>query len=367
MSNKENSIPDMDVLLNAIKSIKRAVPAVKDGDYSYFADSINMGSTIADDVNSQITEALTQLPTSLEQLLSVDSFAQGIAKINAAEEAGTVDADTASAGRKQLQDRLNEGVTTVVVSFDNSASDLSGSGDRLKNYSNKNEVRLKDANQTETANHDRAKADKEREGARVDVLQSRYDKLSEAVDEKRGGPVDELLEILPDEDELSDLLDLAGSGSGSEDPAEGAAEAATAAAAPEAAAAKKAIELAVKQIKKILGVINKIVEFQQLVDIRDQVFKALQAQRTVSNEAAARLRKANETIGQLALIQKASDSMNSVSTEVNKMTNTFTDFTQQIKNLDGSQIGEDTISTLYKSMKAYLEQSIKAKNSVILG
>ena len=170
------------------------------------------------------------------------------------------------------------------------------------------------------------------------------------MDEKRGGPVDELLEIMPDEEELSGLLDV-----GAED-----------AAAPEVAAAKKAVEVAVKQIKKVLGVINKVVEFEQLVSMRDEIFKALEAQREVSNAASDRLRTANAILGQLGKIQTASDAMNDISEQLNKIVSAFTKFDNNLKNLDGQQIEEDTITNLYEPMKNYLDRVRKAKNNVIL-
>ena len=171
--------------MNSIKTINRSVPAIADGAYSYFADSVNQASTVADNVNTQITDALTTLPTALQNLKAVEAYAANIAKVNAAEQNGDIDAETAAAGRKQLVERLNEGATTVATSFNNSANDLSESATRLTGYSDKLHVRVEDAKSTETSNHERAKEDVDRESARVNTLQARYDTLKEAVDEKR--------------------------------------------------------------------------------------------------------------------------------------------------------------------------------------
>lgn len=350
-SNKDNSLPDMNAISQSTKAINRAVPVTQDGAYSYFADSMNMGSTVAVKINEQITDALTTLPTSLQKLKSVDAFAKNIAKINASEKAGEIDSATAAKGRKQLEDRLNEGVSSVITNFVSSSNDLSESAERLSNYSKKIVLRLKDANSTEIANQERTKLDAERESERLSTLEARYEKMKEAVDEKRGGPLEDFISIIPDEEELSSLMDL-----GAED-----------AAAPEVAAAKKAVELAVKQIKKVLEVVEKTIEFVQLADIRDEVFKASQAQRKISNETNERLRTINETLGKLGTIKAASDAMETTGDEVGKMASTFSSFVDSLKNLDGEELTEATITNLYDSMNGYLEKVRKANNQVILG
>ncbi len=348
--NKDKSLPDMNAISQSIKTINRAVPAVQDGAYSYFADSIKMGSTIAENINTQITDALTILPTSLHKLKSVEAFATNIAKINASEKAGEIDADTSAKGRKQLEDKLNEGVSSIITSFESNSNDLSESAGRLSNYSNKVDVRLKDALSTETASHERAKSDAERESARLSTLEARYEKMKASVDEKRGGPTDELIDIIPDEKELSSLLDV-----GAED-----------AAAPEVAAAKKGVELAVAEIKKVLEVIGKTIEFVQLANIRDEIFKAMEAQRKVSNATAENLRAIDKTFGELDTVKSAGDAMATAGGEVNKMVVTFSSFVESLKNMDGKEITEDTISSMYDSMNSYLEQVCKANNNVIL-
>lgn len=349
-SNKDNNLPDMDIVAQSIKTINRTVPAIQDGSYSYFVDSIKMGSTVASNINEQITNALTTLPTALEKLKTVEAFALNIAKINTAEKSGEIDANTAKRGREQLEKRLNDGLSSVLLSFDKSTTELSESAERLSNYSKKLEVRLKDSLSTETANHKRAKADEDRENARLTTLEGRYTKMTAAVDEKRGGPTDELIAIIPDEKELSSLLDL-----GAED-----------AAAPEVAAAKKAVELAVTQIKKTLEIVGKTIEFEQLVDIRDQIFKAVQAQREIAYAAAKRVRDISETIGQLDIVKSAGDAMASTNQEVDKIVLTFSNFTNSIKNMDGEEITDTTINNLYNPMNSYLEEVRKAQNSVIL-
>lgn len=346
-----NSVPDMEAIAQSIKTINRSVPATEDGAYTYFADNMKQASVVAENVTVQITEALTTLPTSLQGLKVVEAFAANIEKVNKAEKDGDVDAETAKKGRAQLQDKLNEQLSLIFTSFSESADNLSESANRLSGYAKKNEVRIKDAFSTETANHERAKSDQERESNRLDTLESRYEKLNEAVDEKRGGPLEDLIAIIPDEEELSGLMDV-----GAED-----------AAAPEVAAAKKAVELSISQIKKVLAVAEKTIEFMQLAEIRDEVFKATQAQRKIANASAERLREANNKIGGLLIVKSAGSAMSKTGDEVGKIVATFLSFVNDLKNMNGKGISESGISNSYDNMDSYLTRLRKAKSEVILG
>jgi len=348
--NNENVLPDMNAIAQSIKTIRRAVPATQDGAYTYFADDINIASTIADTLESQVNDALIKLPISIKKLKSAEAFTLGIEKINNAEKAGEIDAKTADAGRQQLESRLTESVSSVIIDFTNSANDLSETARRLSKNSDKVDIRRKDAVATETSNFDRATSDFKRENARVDTLQATLDKLNNAVDESRGGPTEDLVSLIPDEKELSSLLDV-----GAED-----------AAAPEVAAAKKAVELAVAEMKKVLAVVDKTIEFIHLTELRDQVFDALQAQRKISNAAAERVRVASNTLGVLGTIAIAGVAMGTASDEVQKMVSAFSNFTREVKNLDGKEITEATISPLCNPMDSYLAQLSIAHNNVIL-
>jgi hypothetical protein len=349
-NSKGMNLPDMDSLMNSIKTINRAVPALSNSAYSYFNDTLKMSSTIAEEIDTKVSDALVILPTSLEKMKSAESFAQSIAKINALEKEGSISADQADAAREQLEVRLNDSLSSTINSFSDHATRLTDSSDRLAVYANKITVRLKDANSTETANFDRAKKDADRENERVKILEARYEKLREAADEKRGGPLDEFTDIIPDGKELSSLLDV---GAGD-------------AAAPEAAAAKKAVELAVTEMKKMLESLKGVIKFMEIADLRDEAFKALQAQRKVANAASDLLKAENEKMGELDTVQSAGDAIGTVAKEVDKIASTFSSFVSSLKNLDGKEVDDDTISKLFDSMSSYLDQVRTDKNHVIL-
>ncbi len=344
------SFPDMTLLAQSIKDINRAVNETEDGAYTYFADNIKMASTISGKLTNQVTAALTTLPGSLQNLNSVQAFAENIAKINDAEKAGKISENAAEQGRKQLQDRLNEGLSSVITSFENNSDALAESRERLSNYSAKIDVRIKDALSTEEANQKRAKADSDRENNRLATLEARLVKLDDAVDKNRGGPTEDFASILPDEKELSSLLDIG----------------ATDAAAPEVAAAKKAVEAAVAEIKKVLKVVDKTIKFIQLSEMRDEMFTATQEQRKIVNATTKTLDAINTTLRVLDTTNSAGKSMETAAEEVNKMVETFSGFVEDLKNLDGKQITETTMSSLFDTMNKYLEQVRTAQNKVIL-
>jgi hypothetical protein len=348
--NKVISIPDFNSITQSIKTINRAVPAIENGVYSYFTDSIKLASTIANNLTNQMTDALTSLPTTLENLKLVEGFASNIEKINNAVKTGEIDEKMADIGRNQLQAKLNDAASLIILKFDQYGDELSESAQRLAKYSDRIEVRLIDASATETANQARAKADFDRESARLTTLETSLSELNKAVDEKRGGPAEDLLALIPDEKALSSLIDV------------GAADAA----APEVAAAKKTIELAVSEIKKVLEVVDKTIEFVQLANIRDEIFKATQAQREVLNAVVKRLKDTKNTIAELDYINTTGEAMATAATEVNKMVLTFSKFVNDIQNLDGKQITAALISGLYDSMNSYLDLVRKSQNNVIL-
>lgn len=359
--NSIDEMPDMNVIAQSIKTINRQVLKAADGIYSYFADSMKMSSVVSNKLKNQITDALTRLPTSLENLKSIEAFAANIEKINAAEKAGKIDANRADIRRKQLAGKLNQEVSSVVSTFDDNVAELSESVARLSKYSDTISVRIKDSLTTEESNQRRAKADIERESARLTALEEKLAELNTAVDERRGGPADELIDLMPDEEALSSLLDANAVSSEAET-----AEAAAEASAAELAAAKTAMKLAVAEVKKVLKVVGDTVEFTQLTMVRDEIFKASEAQRKIVNATTERYKLASSTLEELTNIKVTSNAMATIGVDVNKMLATFSSFTATIKNLDGEHIDQKILISLFTSMKDYLNQVRKAHNDVIL-
>lgn len=343
-------IPDFDTLAKSVKTIKRSVPATSDAAYSYFADRLKLADSVVDDLDKQVTNALTSLPPSLNGAKQVQAILENITKINASEQAGTIPADKAAAARGQLQGKLGEAVSSTIQDFGAAATALSEPADRLSGYARVIEPRLEEATKTETSNQTRAIADAEREGNRLTILEERLAKLDAAVDAARGGPTEDIVALIPDEKELSSLLDL------------GAADAA----APEVAVAKKSIEMAVAQIKKVLALVDKTIKFVQLTELRNQVFAAASAQRKVEDAAQARLRAANSTLTVLDTVKAAGVAMASVAAETNKLATVFAGFVTQLQSLEGEQVTADTLTKSITDMESYLKRSREARNKVIL-
>jgi hypothetical protein len=345
----EAIIPDFDSIAKAIKAIKGSVASASDGPYSYFADKFKLASTVAVQLDRQIRDALTSLPVSLGNMRGVAPILEKISEIDEAERAGDISTDKAAIARAQLQARLGTAVSSTLTAFSD-ATKLSEPAGRLTNYAREIEARLPEAVDSETSNQARATADVERESARLNTLQQRYDKLLLAVEKARGGPTEDLVGLLPDTNELSSLLDV------------GAADAA----APQVTAVKKAIELAVNQIRNILKLVDNMIEFQQLTELRDEVSKAVQAQRQVTEAAQERERTAKATLTQLETFKTTGESMTLLAAETNKLVTAFSSFATQIQNLDGKPIAANTIEGILPNMESYLEQARKAINNVIL-
>lgn len=351
-SKNNGELPDMNAIGQSIKEIKRAVPVTQDSAYSYFADAMKNASYVADMINGQITDALSTLQVALNPMTLVKECVSNIEKINEAERAVKIDSINAATARGQMEKKLNDGLSSVITSFQKSSDDLSESTERLATFSQIISVRLKDATKTETASRDRIKGDLVLEQARLETLEDRYEKIKVTCDEKRGGPIDELKEIIPDKEELSSLMDVA-----AEDAVAG----------PEVAVAKKAIELAVTQINKILEIAGKVIEFTQLVEMRDAIFSALQAQQKIVKEKKASLAKVEEALDKLAIIENAAKAMETIAIEVGKIVEEFTSFVSSLQNLDDEELTADTITNLHKSMNDYLDRVRKANKKVILG
>ncbi|MFQ2266703.1 hypothetical protein ACK321_11630 [Aeromonas hydrophila] len=350
LSNSKAIIPNFESVAQSVATIKRSVPATSDGAYSYFADRINLAATVADNLNQEISNALTLLPTSLNNMKAVQQLQQKIGEIDEAQHTGKISTEQANAARTQLQGKLSNAASSTLTDFDNTATKLSESAERLSTFGKETAVRLKDATATETANHERLKQDVDRESARLKTLKDRYAKLAAAVDEARGGPTEDLVGLLPDEKELSSLLDA-----GPED-----------AAAPEVGAAKKAIELAVKQIKKILAVIDKTIKFEQLTQIRDEVFKAATTQASVVETFQESLRAVNATLAQLDTIGMAGTSMTALATETTKLSTELFSFVATLRDLNNQAVTVDSLMDLINDMEFYLKQARDARNKVIL-
>lgn len=348
--NSKDSIPDFKSLAQSVKSIKRSAPAASDGDYIYFADKFKLASTVADELDKQITDALTSLPGSLDNMRAVPTIIGQIGEIDEFERAGKVPTDKAAIARAQLQAKLSTAVSSTIKDFEAATTKLSEPVDRLSNYAQEIEVRQKDALVTETSNQPRAKGDVEREDARLKTLEDRYDKLKSAVDKARGGPTEDLVELLPDEKELSSLVDVK-----AED-----------AAAPEVAAAKKAIELAVKQVKKILKLVDKTVEFTQLTEMCNEVHKAVTAQRSLTEAAQERLQRANAMLADLDTFKTTGVSMALLAAEASKLVTAFSSFATKLQDLDSQPVTADTLKGLAGNMGSYLKEARAARNSVIL-
>ena len=346
----EASIPDFESIAQSIKAIKRSVPAASGNSYTYFADRFKLAGTVADELDKQITSALTGLPGSLSQLKGVPTVLQQISKIDEAERAGEVPTDKAAIARAQLQAKLGTAVSATVTGFSEAATRLSEPASRLANYAREIGVRQTDAAATEASNQERAQSDVERESARLNILEDRYEKLRAAVDEARGEPTEDLVGLLPDSKELSSLVDI------------GAADAA----APEITAAKKAIEQAVEMVKKTMALIDKTIKFTQLTEIRDGIYKAVEAQRRVSEAAGERLRSGNALLNDLEIFRSTGTLMNSLAEEANKLVTTFSSFATALQDLDGKPVTADTLEQSVDKMESYLERSRSARNSVIL-
>ncbi|MFB2927587.1 hypothetical protein [Aeromonas hydrophila] len=350
LSNSKAIIPNFESVAQSVTTIKRSVPATSDGAYSYFADRINLAATVADNLNQEISNALTLLPTSLNNMKAVQQLQQKIGEIDEAQHTGKISTEQANAARAQLQGKLSNAASSTLTDFDNAAAKLSESAERLSTFGKETAVRLKDATATETANHERLKQDVDRESARLKTLKDRYATLAAAVDEARGGPTEDLVGLLPDEKELSSLLDA--------DPED--------AAAPEVGAAKKAIELAVKQIKKILAVIDKTIKFEQLTQIRDEVFKAVTKQTSVVEAFQESLRAVNATLAQLDTIGMAGTSMTALATETTKLSTELFSFVATLRDLNNQAVTVDSLMDLINDMEFYLKQARDARNKVIL-
>ncbi|WP_324003593.1 hypothetical protein [Aeromonas hydrophila] len=350
LSNSKAIIPNFESVAQSVATIKRSVPATSDGAYSYFADRINLAATVADNLNQDISNALTLLPTSLNNMKAVQQLQQKIGEIDEAQHTGKISTEQANAARAQLQGKLSNAASSTLTDFDNAAAKLSESAERLSTFGKETAVRLKDATATETANHERLKQDVDRESARLKTLKDRYATLAAAVDEARGGPTEDLVGLLPDEKELSSLLDA--------DPED--------TAAPEVGAAKKAIELAVKQIKKILAVIDKTIKFEQLTQIRDEVFKAVTKQTSVVETFQESLRSVNATLAQLDTIGMAGTSMTALATETTKLSTELFSFVATLRDLHNQAVTVDSLMDLINDMEFYLKQARDARNKVIL-
>lgn len=349
-SNSKASIPNFESVAQSVQTIKRSVPAMSDGAYSYFTDRLKLAATVADDLNQEISNALASLPTSLNNMKVVQLLLQKIGEIDEAQRTGSISTEQANTARAQLQGRLSNAVSSTLTDFNNAATKLSDSADRLSTFGKETEVRLKDAIATETANHERLKQDVDRESARLKTLKERYDTLAAAVDEARGGPTEELVGLLPDEEELSSLLD-AGPGD---------------AAAPEVAVAKKSIELAIKEIKKILTAVDKVIKFEQLTQMRDEVGKAATTQRIVVEAFQERLRAQNATLSQLDTIGTAGTSMTALATETTKLSTAFFSFATTLRDLNNQAVTADTLMTIINDMEFYVNQARNEHNKVIL-
>ncbi|MEV3818088.1 alpha-xenorhabdolysin family binary toxin subunit B [Aeromonas salmonicida] len=350
LSNSKAIIPNFESVAQSVTTIKRSVPATSDGAYSYFIDRLKLAATVADNLNQEISNALTLLPTSLNSMKAVQPLQHKIGEIDEAQRTGKIPTEQANTARAQLQGKLSNAVSSTLTDFDNAATKLSESADRLSTFGKETEVRLKDAIATETANHERLKQDVDRESARLKTLKERYDTLAAAVDEARGGPTEDLVGLLPDEKELSSLLDA-----GPED-----------AAAPEVGAAKKAIELAVKQIKKILAVVDKTIKFEQLTQMRDEVSKAATTQASVVKAFQESLRAENATLALLDTIGTAGTSMTALATETTKLSTEFFSFAATLRDLNNQAVTADTLMEIINDMEFYLKQARDARNKVIL-
>jgi hypothetical protein len=349
-SNSKASIPNFQSVAQSVQTIKRSVPAMSDGAYSYFTDYLKFTANVADDLNQEINNALALLPTSLNNMKVVQPLLQKIGEIDEAERRGEISTEQANTAQAQLQGKLSNAVSSTLTDFNNAATKLSESADRLSQFGKETEVRLKAPIATETPNHERLKQDVDRESARLKTLKERYDTLAAAVDEARGGPTEELVGLLPDEAEMSSLLD-AGPGD---------------AAAPEVAVAKKSIELTVKEIKKILAAVDKIIKFEQLTQMRDEVGKAVTTQRIVVEAFQERLRAQNATLSQLDKIGTVRTSMTTLATETTKLSTAFFSFATTLRDLNNQVVTADTLMTIINDMEFYLNQARDARNQVIL-
>lgn len=350
LSNSTANIPNFESVAHSVTTIKRSVPATSDGAYSYFTDRLKLAATVADNLNQEIGNALTLLPTSLNNMKAVQPLQQKSGEIDEAQRTGKITTEQANAARAQLQGKLSTAVSSTLTDFNNAATKLSESADRLSTFGKETEVRLKDAIATETANHERLKQDVERESARLKTLKERYETLAAAVDEARGGPTEDLVGLLPDEKELSSLLDA--------DPED--------AAAPEVGAAKKAIELAVKQIQKILAVVDKTIKFEQLTQMRDEVSKAATKQASVVKAFQERLRAENATLALLGTIGTAGTSMTALATETTKLSTELSSFVATLRDLNNQAVTADNLMEIINYMEFYVKQARDARSKVIL-
>ncbi|MCA2694137.1 MULTISPECIES: alpha-xenorhabdolysin family binary toxin subunit B [unclassified Microcystis] len=349
-SNSKASIPNFQSVADSVKTIKRSVPAISDGAYPYLTDRLTLAAVVADDLETKITETLALLPVSLDATKVVQELLQDIGKIDEAQRTGQISTEQANTERAQLQGELNDAVSSLLTDFNNAATKLSEFANRLSKFGEETEVRLKDAIATETANNERLKQDVDRESARLKTLKERYDKLCAAVDKARGTPTKDIVGLLPDEKELSSLLD-AGLGD---------------AAAPEVAVAKKSIELAIGQIKSILAVVDKTIKFNQLAQMRNEVNKALTTQRTVVDAFQQRLQAQNATLSLRETIGTAVASMTALATETTKLSTAFFSFATTLRDLNNQAVTEDTLMTIINDMEFYVNQARNERHKVIL-
>jgi len=350
-TNSGNSLPDFERLANSIKTVKRGFPAVKDGSYTYFADTINGAAGIVDGLGNHLTSLLTSLPRSLDDMQQSASLLDKIGQIDDAEQKGQLTAEKAGAARTQLQGKFNEALSSTLTALTTGGETLSGSADGLVKLVRKIEVRANDAHATEIANQTRAKANLDGANARLKILDNRLSKLNDAVDEKRGGPTEDLLSVLPDKDELTSLMDL-----GAEDVA-----------APELAIAKKSVEIAMNQLEKVLKLVDKTIEFERLRDIRDKVFAAREAQGKVVVAAQATLDTIKATLGVLSTVTSAKDAMTAVAEETTTLSRALGGFAAEIQGLDGQQVTAKSVTDIVTKAKSYLTRVQKAYNDVTLG
>lgn len=350
LSNSTAHIPNFESVAHSVTTIKRSVPATSDGTYSYFTDRLKLAATVADNLNQEISNALVLLPASLNNMKAVQPLQQKSGEIDEAQRTGKISTEQAKAAQAQLQGKLSATVSSTLTNFDNAATKLSESTERLSTFGKETEVRLKDTIATETANYERLKQDVDRESARLKTLKERYDTLAAAVDEARGGPTEDVVGVLPDEKELSNLLDA--------EPEN--------AVAPEVGAAKKAIELSVKEIKKILAAVDKTIKFEQLIQIRDELSRAVTKQTSVVEAFQERLRAENATLALLKTIGTAGTSMTALATETTKLSTELSNFAATLRDLNNQAVTADNLMELIDYMEFYVKQARDARSKVIL-
>lgn len=349
-SSSKASIPDFEVVAQSIKAIKQSVLASKDGAYSYYADKFKLASAVANNLDKQIAKALISLPISLDNMKAVLKLLEAIGKIDAGERAGKIPTEKAAVARGQMQANLGNTVSSIIKDFNEVTAKLSEPADRLSNYARTIKVRLQETIATETSNQERAKRDVERESARLKTLEERYEKLKTATDEARGGPTDDLVGLVPDKNELLSLLD----------------DETKDAATPKVVGAKKSIEIAIEQIKEIFELFEKTNKFTELAEVRDEIYSAVKAQRTVTEAAQERLRTENKALKEVDTYNTTVESMNSLAAETKKLVNAFSSFATKLQDMEGKQITADTLVRSFDDMEFYLEKARDAHNNVIV-